>query len=75
MKHVRQDYNRIQDPDGIIPEDEPVMLFRAQDQLAHLALRFYAGLCRRRGLHDVAELADQQADAMLRWPKKKLPDL
>lgn len=25
MKHARQDYNRIQDPDGKIGEDEPVM--------------------------------------------------
>jgi hypothetical protein len=30
MKHARDDYNRIQDPAGLIPEDEPVFLLRAQ---------------------------------------------
>ena len=28
MKHARDDYNRIQDPAGKIPEDEPVFLLR-----------------------------------------------
>lgn len=32
MIHARKDYNRIQDPAGKIGEDEPVILFRAQDK-------------------------------------------
>jgi hypothetical protein len=33
MQHARADYNRrIQDSDGKIGKDEPVMLFRAQDR-------------------------------------------
>ena len=34
MKHARTDYDRIQDPAGKIPADEPVFLLRAQDQTA-----------------------------------------
>lgn len=33
MIHARSDYDRIQDPEGIIPEDEPVFLLRAKDDL------------------------------------------
>lgn len=33
MKHAREDYQRrIVDTEDLIPEDEPVMLFRAQDR-------------------------------------------
>ncbi len=31
MKHARADYDRIQDPAGKIPADEPVFLIRGQD--------------------------------------------
>lgn len=42
MKHARDDYNqRIQDSADLIPEDEPVFLFRAQDALAPAALDEY----------------------------------
>lgn len=30
MIHARPDYNRIQDPENKIPEDEPVFLLRAK---------------------------------------------
>ena len=45
MKHAREDYNRIQDPSGLIPEAEPVFLLRGQDELAAPTLRYYADLC------------------------------
>lgn len=45
MKHAREDYDRIQDPLGLIPEDEPVFLLRAQDRLACQAVAYYAYLC------------------------------
>lgn len=32
MIHARLDYNRIQDPEGKIGEDEPVFLVRAKDK-------------------------------------------
>jgi len=34
MKHARPDYDRIQDPAGLIPKYEPVFLLRGQDKLA-----------------------------------------
>ncbi len=39
MKHARPDYDRFQDPAGLIPEDEPVILIRGQDQAAIPAMR------------------------------------
>ena len=35
MKHARSDYDRIQDPDGKIPANEPVFLIRGQDVCAY----------------------------------------
>ena len=34
MIHARSDYDRIQDPAGLIPDDEPVFLIRGQDRAA-----------------------------------------
>lgn len=39
MRHARPDYDRIQDPAGLIPEDEPVFLIRAQDACSAETLR------------------------------------
>lgn len=44
MKHARDDYNRIQDPAGKIPADEPVFLLRARDKYAARAVLYYAEL-------------------------------
>lgn len=38
MKHAREDYNRIQDPENIIPENEPVFLLRGKDVAAPHAI-------------------------------------
>ena len=43
MKHARDDYDRIQDPAGLIPEEEPVFLIRGQDLAAPATLIAYAG--------------------------------
>lgn len=43
MKHARDDYNRIQDPAHLIPEDEPVFLLRGKDKYAAEAVLLYAG--------------------------------
>lgn len=75
MKHARDDYNRIQDPAGLIPDDEPVFLLRAQDKLACEAVSYYAELCEAEQAPDVAAKARAHANAMQAWPKKKLPDL
>lgn len=75
MKHARDDYNRIQDPAGLIPDDEPVFLLRAQDQLACMAVAYYASLCEQAQTPEIAAKARAHADAMAAWPKKKVPDL
>src|SRR5208337_615082 len=55
MIHLRQDEMRIQDPENQIPVNEPVMLLRASDAFATMALASYinmveieADLCERR---------------------------
>lgn len=76
MKHAREDYNRIQDPDNKIPADEPVFLLRGQDAIAPLALRLYALKCLLSGVdEDIVIATLQQAKRMNEWPKKKLPDM
>lgn len=75
MIHARDDYNRIQDPAGLIPADEPVFLLRAQDALACKAVEYYAFLCSKAQANDVAAKAWQHASRMESWPKKKVPDL
>ena len=64
MIHAREDYNRIQDPAGLIPEDEPVFLLRAQDQLACMAVAYYAELCKRAQSLPVAMKAQAHAERM-----------
>lgn len=82
MKHARDDYNRIQDPAGKIPEDEPVFLLRAQDPAAADTVRFWASRVEHlaevagKPVPDIVKVAREQADRMDEWePKKELPDL
>ena len=76
MKHAREDYNRIQDPEGKIPEDEPVFLLRGQDKHAASAVRYWARLVRADGGDaELAAMAIAQADCMTAWGISKQPDL
>jgi len=75
MKHARDDYNRIQDPENKIPSDEPVFLLRGQDQLACMAVAYYAQLCEAAQSPEIAAKARAHAEAMAAWPIKKIPDL
>jgi hypothetical protein len=79
MKHARSDYDRIQDPAGLIPEDEPVFLLRGQDSIAPDLLRQWSHqLLERGGSGVMAEMVMRHAEAMLKWQrehKKKVPDL
>ena len=76
MKHARADYDRIQDPAGKIPEDEPVFLLRAQDKFAADTLRCYAQMIGFEGADDaIIQATLEQADRMDAWPVKKVPDL
>ncbi len=75
MKHARPDYARIQDPAGLIPEDEPVFLLRGQDKFAANALRAYALIAETGGASkDIWESVREQAELMDAWPVKKMPD-
>ena len=77
MIHARSDYNdRVQDASGIIPEDEPVFLIRAQDRVGADAVRAWAYLHRLGGGSDVAYMmAMRHADLMEQWPIKKGADV
>ena len=79
MLHAREDYNRIQDPEGLIPEDEPVFLLRGQDKLAPDLLRQWAlQLFHKGGDPKMAGIVRDWADTMEEWQANntcKLPDL
>jgi hypothetical protein len=78
MKFTREDYNkRIIDKAGIIPEDEPVFLLRAQDKNAPSTLRHYARLLEEDGNIEMAEELRAHARQMIVWQKSvkvKTPD-
>jgi hypothetical protein len=63
MAHERK-YGRVTTEFGNIPEDEPVVLFRAQDKLLPSLLEHYLGLCEQAGsparhLDGINELIDE----------------
>lgn len=74
MKHARADYQRIQDPEGRIPDDEPVFLLRGQDAIAALTVKIYAELLQHFGAsaqvvqHLREHAADMRARAHGRMP-------
>lgn len=79
MKHAREDYNRIQDPENIIPEDEPVFLLRGKDVCAPATVRFWANKAREEGANwNIVDAAMSQADKMEKWQEEKekqIPDM
>lgn len=79
MKHARPDYERIQDPAGLIPDDEPVFLIRGQDAAAPVAVAFYADAAEAYGADPTLVAAVlAHVEAMKEWQKKhgkKVPDL
>ena len=79
MKHARADYDRIQDPEGKIPDDEPVFLIRGQDICAPLAVFAWADEAERRNASsEIVEAARKQAAEMIEWQERgpaKVPDM
>lgn len=79
MKHARKDYDRIQDPLNKIPDDEPVFLLRAKDQLAPALLKIWAhNLVVAGGQEEMAQLVSNHADRMIEWQHIhgcKIPDM
>lgn len=72
MKHARKDYNRIQDPSGKIPIDEPVFLLRGQDLTAPNTVRFWANAQKQNPQAEpkIILLAEQWANKMEEWQHK-----
>lgn len=77
MIHARSDYNRIQDPSGLIPDNEPVILFRAQDKHFKAVLEFYKDIVMLDKDYDprIPEVIDRHLILAEAWPIKKRPDL
>ena len=79
MKHARPDYDAIQDPRGLIPEDEPVFLLRAQDVTAPAVVEYWVMKARDAGaLENIVEAAENQAEEMRKWQREhgiKIPDM
>lgn len=79
MIHSRPDYNRIQDPKLIIPDDEPVFLLRATDITAPHIVRLWASVAKNAGADEsIVNLARAHADRMEEWQKANgchIPDL
>jgi hypothetical protein len=78
MVHARKDYDRIQDPENLIPENEPVFLLRGQDKFAPELLLLWAAKLRLDGGQPImAELVENHAQKMIEWQKNKIkrPDL
>ena len=80
MRHARKDYDRIQDPAGLIPEDEPVFLLRGKDKAAPRAIRQWAIEAARLGASQAILYAARcQAEAMEDYQRRtglgQVPDL
>jgi len=57
-----------------LAENEPVIVFRAQDKLALEVVKHYAELATAQCSPEHAALAQKTVDAFEAWPTKKLPD-
>ena len=78
MKHAREDYNRFQDPLNKIGEDEPVMLFRAQDSHFIKVLQYYIDRLELTDNLEVAKAVRGHVEDAKNWRIKnnvKEPDL
>lgn len=74
MKHARSDYDRIQDPEGLIPENEPVFLLRGKDILSPAFVDMYAEMYAAQypGDDDAKEVAarlKKHAQKMRAWQR------
>ena len=79
MKHARPDYDRIQDPSTLIPDDEPVFLIRGQDKAGPCAVEAWALEAMSFGAsREIIKAARAQAERMRDWQRdhaSKVPDM
>jgi len=66
MKHLRKDYDRIQDPEDKIGKDEPVFLIRATDAAMVPTLRYWA-YRNWRGGGDLCDAVEEFANEVEEW--------
>ena len=72
MFHARSDYDRIQDPEGKIPDNEPVFLIRGQDIVAPDVLDCWADLhVKRGGSYVIADAVKIHAERMRTWQREQ----
>jgi hypothetical protein len=77
MIHASESYNRIQDPENKIGQDEPVFLLRAQDALAPITVSFWADCVEKAGNAKLAEEVRNFVVKMAEWQREnftKYPD-
>jgi hypothetical protein len=75
MRHARADYNRIQDPAGIIPADMRVFLILEKDLAAVPTIRAYAVFAERLGASaEFVDSARRWAADIEAWQQEN-PDL
>ena len=71
MIHAREDYNRIQDPENKIGQDEPVFLLRAKDSLAPAMVENWASALQASGGdYKMVSMALEHAHKMREWQKE-----
>lgn len=79
MKHAREDYNRIQDPENLIPDNEPVFLLRGKDVAAPAAIEAWIKEAKKYGAkQNILQAAQGQADKMRVWQieiESQIPDM
>lgn len=79
MIHARPDYAPIQDPRGLIPDDEPVILIRGQDICAIQTLDTWVWVARAWGVgEDVIAGVLEHRERIKAWQAAgnvKVPDL
>ena len=79
MRHAREDYNRIQDPAGLIPEDEPVFLIRGKDVCAPATLEAWCKEAKKYNVDPgMIKIVSDWADRMKVWQiehESKIPDM
>jgi hypothetical protein len=77
--HARKDYDRIQDPAGLIPVDEPVFLLRGTDPASPMVVATWANMVESMGAHpEIVAAARSQVIRMREYQAAKgikLPDM
>lgn len=81
MRHLRSDYDPIQDPSGKIGADEPVFLLRAKDLIAPEIVQEWALSAEDAGADPaMCKRVQEWADEMRAWQREhanggKVPDV